>query len=171
VRYVRQAANDPAFLLKAIGESSGELRRLLSGIPRRAMLLAGEGDDDVWTLLGIAAHTRDVELGVNEQLETVLGSHRGGEPRLHHVGLDDIPFREDYVDEDEDEVLEELHYYRRQTSYLLWSCDERDWERAGVHPYRGRVTLLELTRDLYQHDLEHLWQARRMVEALGVRSR
>jgi hypothetical protein len=171
VRYVRQAANDPAFLLKAIGESSGELRRMLAGVPRRAMLMAGDGDDDVWTLLGVAAHVRDVELGVNEQMEAVLGSHRGGEPRLRHVGLDDIPFLEDYADEDEDEVLEELQYYRRQTSYLLWSCDDRDWDRAGLHPYRGRMTLLEITRDLYQHDLEHLWQARRMVEALGVRAR
>jgi hypothetical protein len=170
VRYVRQAANDPAFLLKALGESSGELRRLLHGVPRRAMVRDGEGDDDVWTLLGIAAHMRDIELGVNEQMELVIASHRGGEPRLRHVGLDDIPFREDYVDEDEDEVIEELHYYRRQTSYLLWSCDERDWERAGIHPYRGRVTLLELARDLYQHDLEHLWQARRMVDALGTRT-
>ena len=34
------------------------------------------------------------------------------------------------------------------------------------HPYRGRVTLLELTREMYQHDLEHLWQTRRMIEAL-----
>jgi hypothetical protein len=170
MRYVRQAANDPAFLLKALGESSGELRRLLYGIPHRAMLLPGDGDDEVWSLLGIAAHMRDVELGVNEQMECILSS-RAPEPRLRHVGVDDIPFHEDYDDEDEDEVLEELHYYRRQTSYLLWSCDESDWERAGVHPYRGRVTLVELTRDLYQHDLEHLWQARRMVDALEARSR
>jgi hypothetical protein len=170
MRYVRQAANDPAFLLKALGESSGELRRLLYGLPRRAMLLSGEGDDDVWTLLGIAAHMRDVELGVNEQMELILASG-ARECRLRHVGIDDIPFREDYADEDEDEVIEELHYYRRQTTYLLWSCDERDWERRGDHPYRGPLTLLELARDLYQHDLEHLWQARRMVDALEMRRR
>jgi hypothetical protein len=171
VRYVRRAANDPAFLLKALGESSGELRRLLHGLPRRALLLPGDADDDVWSLLGIITHMRDVELGVHGQMETILTAYRAGEPRLRHVGIDDIPFREDYEDEDEDEVLEELHYYRRQTSYLLWSCDDGDWDRAGIHPYRGRLTLLDLARDLYQHDLEHLWQARRMVEALGMRSR
>ena len=170
MRYVRQAANDPAFLLKALGESSGELRRLLHGIPRRAMLRPGDGDDDCWTLLGIAAHMRDVELGVNEQMETILSSH-GRDLRLRHVGIDDIPFLEDYADEDDEEVLEELHYYRRQTSYLLWSCDGRDWERSATHPYRGTVTLLELARDLYQHDLEHLWQARRMVDVLRAQQR
>jgi hypothetical protein len=103
-------------------------------------------------------------------MEAVIASRRG-ETRLRHVGLDDIPFLEDYADEDGEEVLEELHYYRRQTTYLLWSCDDRDWERCGVHPYRGPLTLLELARDLYQHDLEHLWQARRMVEALRISRR
>jgi hypothetical protein len=170
VRYVRQAANDPAFLMKALGESSGELRRLLYDTPRGALRVPGEGDDDVWTLLGIATHMRDVELGVNEQMEAVIAARRG-ETRLRHVGLDDIPFLEDYADEDGEEVLEELHYYRRQTTYLLWSCDDHDWERCGVHPYRGPLTLLELARDLYQHDLEHLWQARRMVEALRISRR
>ena len=53
--------------------------------------------------------------------------------------------------------------------YLLWSADERDWARVGLHPYRGEVTLLDLVRDLYQHDLEHLWQAKRMAEGLPAR--
>jgi len=30
------------------------------------------------------------------------------------------------------------------------------------------VTVLELAREMYQHDLEHLWQARRMMDRLAA---
>ena len=169
VRYVRQAGSDPSFLLKALGEASGELRHALEGVRRAGLLVPGEGRDEDWTLLAIACHMRDVELGVNEQLQAIIS--RRGEPPIRHVDIDDIPFRQDYADEDKDEVLEEFYYYRRQTAYTLWDISEREWERAGIHPYRGRVTVLDLGRELYQHDLEHLWQVRRMVEALGAARR
>jgi hypothetical protein len=166
VRYVRQAGSDPSFLLKALGEASGELRHLLEGLRRKELLAEGTDPDDGWTLLGIACHMRDVELGVYEQIATIAG--KGGEPEIVHVDIDDIPFRADYEDEDEDEVLGEFHYYRRQTAYQLWDISEPEWERAGVSRYRGRMTIMELVRELYQHDLQHLWQARRMVEALAA---
>jgi hypothetical protein len=38
-----------------------------------------------------------------------------------------------------------------------------------VHPYRGRVSVYDIAREIHQHDLEHLYQARRLREA--VRSR
>lgn len=166
---MRQAGTDPSFLLKALGEASGELRQALHGLPRRALLAPGAGQDDGWCLLALAVHVRDVELGVHGQFETIL--RRRGEPAIPHVDIDNIPFPEDLEGEDEDEVLEEFHYYRRQTAYTLWDCAESDWERAGISPYRGRMTILELTRDLYQHDLGHLWQARRMVDALAAARR
>jgi hypothetical protein len=39
---------------------------------------------------------------------------------------------------------------------------DRDFERTAVHPYRGEVTLGQIARELAQHDLEHLWQVRRL---------
>jgi hypothetical protein len=46
-----------------------------------------------------------------------------------------------------------------------------EWERAGMDPYRGRMTVLEIARETYRHDLEHLWQARRMMDALKSAAR
>ena len=169
VRYVRQAGSDPAFLLKALSEASGELRQTFYGIRRRQLMMPGEPPDEDWCLLALAVHMRDVELGVYRQFETII---RGGrEPEIRHVDIDDIPLPDDYRDEDPDEVVDEFHYYRKQTAYLLWDLPERAWQLAGTHPYRGPVTILQLTRELYQHDLEHLWQARRMVAGLAERSR
>jgi hypothetical protein len=79
--------------------------------------------------------------------------------------MDDIPFAEDYDEADDEELLDEFHYFRRRTTYLLWDLGEEEWTRGGMHPYRGRITVMDIARELYQHDLEHLWQARRIVDA------
>lgn len=163
MQYVRKAGSDPAFLVKAMGEASGELRQAISGLARRRLLIPGCDPDHGWTLLGILAHARDVELGVAEQIEAIISRR---EPPIPTVDLDDIPLLEEYEDEDEDELLQEFHYYRRSVTYSLWDLPELAWERGGLHRYRGRITLMQIARELYQHDLEHLWQARRMIEAL-----
>jgi len=168
MKYVREAGSDPSFLLKALSEASGELQRAFYGLTPRQLMVPGVGQDDGWRLLAIPMHMRDVEKGVNRQYECIL--HRR-ESDIPHVDLDDIPFEEDYCEEDEEELLEEFHYLRRRTSYMLWDLSPGEWERGGVHPYRGRMTVLQIARETYQHDLEHLWQARRMVEALKTATR
>jgi len=164
MRYVRQAGSDPSFLLKAMGEAAGELQRAFHGVSERELQREGTGTDEGWCLLAIPFHMRQVEQGIQRQLELMLN---GCEPEIRHVDLDDIPFREDYIEEDVEELLEEFHYLRRETTFMFWGIDERDWERVGIHPYRGRISVVEIAREVYQHDLEHLWQARRMIDRLG----
>lgn len=165
MREVRQAGSDPSFLLKALSEGSGELRRALYGLGRRELLAPGENPDDGWTLLAIPYHLLQVERGILGQYHAILGGMGRGE--LEHVDLDDIPFEDDYRNEDDEFLLDEFHHLRRKTSYLLWDLMPSEWERSGEHPYRGPMTVLEITREVYQHDLEHLWQARRMLASLA----
>ena len=168
MKYVRQAGSDPSFLLKALSEASGELQRSFYGLTPRQLMTPGEGIDEGWHLLAIPYHMRETEKGIQRQYERML---RGRETDIPHVDFDDIPFREDYCEEDEEELLEEFHYLRRRTSYMLWDLGPSDWERAGIHPYRGRMTVMQIVRETYQHDLEHLWQTRRMVDALAAHAR
>ena len=169
VRYVSEAGADPSFLLKALGEANGELRRSLYSLPRRSLLLEGDGKDEGWCLMGIAVHLRDTEIGVAEQIETIINSpnSRTAEPDLRHVDIDDIPLITDCADEDAEDALEDYRFYRRHTTYQLWDISTAEWSRAGVQQFRGRRTITEIARELYQHDLEHLWQAQRMIEALA----
>ncbi|MBI5947922.1 MAG: DinB family protein [Chloroflexi bacterium] len=168
MRYVRQAGSDPSFLLKALGEASGEFRREFHGLRYRDLLVPAPAPDDGWTMLGLAVHVREVEAGVVDQVRTLL--HRRN-AEIRAVDLDDVPLLEDYDGEDAEEVLEDYHDLRQRLTYSLWDVDADDWYREGIHPYRGPVKLLDLTRELYQHDLEHLWQARRMVLALAESAR
>lgn len=164
MREIRQAGNDPAFLLKALGEASGEFRRTFDGLRRRDLLRKGAGFDDCWCLLSIAVHMRDTEGGLARQLE-LMTSRR--EPEIPHVDLDSVPLDSDWHGADAEDVLDDFAYHRRRSSYLLWDLLPSDWERAGVHPFRGRLTVLDVARDMYQHDLEHLWQARRILDAFA----
>jgi hypothetical protein len=163
MRPVRKAADDPRFLLKALGEASGELRRSIEGLPLGMLLEVASGADDGWCLMSIAVHMRNVERGTMSQVEGILS--RPGD-RIKAVDLDDIPLLEEYDDEDEEEVFAEFSYLRRQLTYRLWEAMEPEWRQSGHHPYRGDVTLVQLIRELYQHDLQHLWQAHRMINAL-----
>ena len=165
---VRRAADDPRFLLKALGEASGELRRAIEGLPPGMLLETGRGADDGWCLMSLAVHVRKVEQGTLKQVERILSSPGD---RIEAVDLDDIPLAEDYDDEDEEDVFAEFSYLRRQLTYTLWEAMEREWRQTGHHPYRGDVTVFQLVRELYQHDLEHLWQAHRMLEALRPAAR
>lgn len=166
VRYVRQAGTDPSFLVKALGEAAGELRRAVEDLRQPQLLAPGTGVDEDWTLLGVIVHVRDVERGIHDQLEPMVRWRRRSEPEIPHVDLDDIPLLEDYRGENATHALYGFCNLRQHTTYALWDIEESGWERAGIHPYRGRMTVTDLMRELYRHDLEHLWQVRRMLEAL-----
>ena len=168
MRPVRKAADDPRFLLKALGEASGELRRAIEGQPLGILLELGNGTDDGWCLMSLSVHMRNVEWGTLRQVESILS--RPGD-RIEAVDLDDIPLLEEYDDEDEENVFAEFSYLRRQLTYTLWEAMEREWRQSGHHPYRGDVTVFQLVRELYQHDLEHLWQTHRMMESLKAARR
>lgn len=163
MQYVRRAGNDPSFLLKALREAAGELSRALYGISRREARVHGTGADDLWTLLAIPYHLRETEHGLLRQYQAITRWH---DPEIDAVDFDDIPMEEDYRDEDLGELIEDFRELRHTSSYLLWDLLPSEWDRAGIHPYRGRVTLLDIVRETYQHDLEHLWQAQRMMEAM-----
>ena len=42
--------------------------------------------------------------------------------------------------------------------------DQDDWERRGVHPYLGPLSILQCAREMSEHDLSHLWQLRRLCD-------
>jgi hypothetical protein len=163
MQYVRRAGNDPSFLLKALREASGELSRSVSGLSRREARIPATGSDEGWTMLAIPYHLRETESGLIRQYQAIT---RWRDPEIDNVDLDDIPFEEDYRDEHLGDLIDEFRELRHTSSYLLWDLLPSEWEKAGIHPYRGRITILEIVREVYQHDLAHLWQAQRMLEAM-----
>lgn len=154
--------NESRWLLKALREGAHELESQLWGLD--------EGDlrrrlpDDSWSLKEIAAHMRDCEEQFLNSLELIAYQDA---PRIAAFDADALVMERDYRDVDLYEVLERFESLRHQTVSLLWSLEPDDWERSGNHQYLGPVSIARLTREQNEHDLEHLWEARRLRAALG----
>ena len=157
------------WVLKALREAGNSLLSELHGLDDDA--LCRRPSEDEWCLKEIAAHVRDAEELSLLQMTSII------EQPLRPVpvwDVDVLPAERDYRAEDLAGLLLEFRNLRRETTSLLWSVSDRQWQRQATHPYRGEITLGTLARELTQHDLEHLWQVRRLKFSLfgaAVRSR
>jgi hypothetical protein len=149
------------WVLKALREAGDELIDQFYGASEDE--LRGRPQDDEWSLKEIAAHLRDNEELALEQIRLMAGEE---EPELPARDVDALPLERDYRSADVQELLSAFAGFRRQTYRLLSSLAPEDWGRCGRHPYRGEVTIAQFARELAEHDLGHLWQARRLREAL-----
>jgi hypothetical protein len=162
---VYEADSSPRrFLLKAIRESTGELYGQLAHIGEAGLRWRPAPGE--WCLKEIAAHLRDAEQLHQRQIELIVSRD---EPRLPDEPIDVLPSERDYREQPLRQFLEDYEAAREETVWMLRMLDEDDWQRAGLHPYRGRITLIDLVREIHEHDLDHLYQARRLRESLPRR--
>ena len=149
--------------MKALREAGGTLVSEFAGLDEAA--LRHRPAEDELSLKEIAAHLRDAEELALSQLTT---ASEEPDKRLPVWDIDVLPFERDYRDVDLRGVLGEVRNLRRQTTALLWMLRDWDWKREVTHPYRGEITIVMIARELAQHDLEHLWQVRRLKHALAA---
>ncbi|HXG42600.1 MAG TPA: DinB family protein [Dehalococcoidia bacterium] len=150
---------DHDFLLKALREAGDQLLEELLELGEAA--LAFRPSPDEWSLKEVLGHLRDAQALALEQVQAALA----GRP-LPHRDLDALPQERGYQDQDVGALAEEMAGLRRRLLHLLWSLSDEEWQRPCRHPLRGTVTVAQLVRELAQHDLEHLWQVRRLKALL-----
>ena len=150
------------WLMKAVREAAGELYGQFSGIRERD--LRWRPREDEWCLKELAAHLRDAEQLYQKQIELISNLR---DPRLPYEAVDVLPSERDYRSEDADQLLNEFAYARDETVWLLRMLDDEGWERCGIHPYRNRISIYDIVREMHEHDLEHLYQARRLREMVS----
>jgi hypothetical protein len=154
--------SDPqGWTLKALREAGNSLVSELYGLDERT--LRRRPTDGDWSLKEIAAHMRDAEDLALKQMTAIIERRRGALPAWD---VDLLPLERDYRSQPLEGFLDNFRALRRETTRLLWSITDADWSTPARHPYRGEVTLGEIAHDLAQHDLEHLWQVRRLKNDL-----
>ncbi len=156
---------DRRWLMKAVREMAGELYRQLSGVNEKGFRWQPAPSE--WCLKEIAAHVRDAELLYQRQIETIVYGQT--QRRLPHEPLDLLPAERGYRDERMQDFLYEFEAAREETLWMLYTLDDDDWHRTGLHPYRGEISVYDIARELHEHDLQHLNQARITREALDKR--
>jgi hypothetical protein len=153
--------DEARWLLKALREAAHELEAQLWGLDEDE--LRWRPAADAWCLKEIAAHLRDCEEHFVEAVELIAVRHA---PRIPALDADVLVLERDYRETDVQETLHSFAYLRERSVILLWSLEPDDWERTAIHPWRGPVSVRQLAREQTEHDLEHLWQARRLREAI-----
>ena len=156
--------NESRWLLKALRETARELESQLWGLEEEE--LRWRSSDDAWALKEIVAHVRDCEEHFLQSLELIAFQDQA---RIPAFDADGLVLDRDYRESDLYEALERFEQLRHRTVNLLWSLAPEDWERTGLHRYLGPVSVARLARGQHEHDLEHLWQARRLRQALAAR--
>lgn len=156
--------SDPqGWTLKALREAGNSLVSELHGLDEPT--LRQRPADGDWSLKEIAAHMRDAEDLALKQMTAIIERRRGALPAWD---IDLFPLERDYRSQDLDNLLAGFRALRRETTQLLWDITDSDWSALANHPFRGEITLGEIARELAQHDLEHLWQVRRLKNDLGA---
>lgn len=152
------------WLLKALRESGSCLLSELYGLDEEDLRWRPvEGE---WCLKEIAAHARDSEELALAQFEAFTSP---SERRLPAWDVEVLPEERSYQDGDIEEYVDAFRSLRREVTFALWTVSDDGWSRPAEHPYQGTVTLTEIVRELARHDLEHLWQVRRIKAQLSER--
>ena len=163
--------DESRWLLKALRETAHEFESQLWGLDEADLRwrLSGDTDDadGGWCLKEIAAHLGDCEDHLLQSLELIVHQET---PRIAALDADALVLEHDYRQLDLYEQLERFDYLRQRTVNLLWSLMPEDCERTGLHPYQGAMSVLRLVHEQNEYDLEHLWQARRLRQALAERA-
>jgi hypothetical protein len=152
------------WLIKAVSEMAGELYQQFAGVDEIGLRYRPLARD--WCLKELAGHLRDAEHLYQRQIDLI--AHGRGDP-LPFEPIDLLPEERDYRDEPLRRFLQDYSDMREETVWLLYSLEEEQWSMTGSHPYRGEVSIYDIARELHEHDLDHLVQARRLRDAVNRR--
>ena len=158
----RQYGSNRRWVIKALREVPYSIAREAEGVSNRDA--RQQTDADEWSMAEILGYLRDAEKEDLASARAIL--RRDGariEERRAHYG----PLEHDYRSEHADELVQDYWELREELVWLLRDRDD-EWERAGTHPYRGRVTLDRLVHEVNERDLDVLWRLQRVRDALGI---
>lgn len=116
-------------------------------------------------MLEIACHLRDVEQLFVERYGKIANHDR---PALWMMNQDELAAALKYNEDDPTAVLREFRALRQETVTLLGALAHQSWQRIGLHPKRGEVTIAAHADLHVNHDTNHLNQIRTLRERFGV---
>jgi hypothetical protein len=154
------------WLLKALRETAHAMESLLWNVDDD--VLGRRPRDDEWSCKELINHMTEMERRYIDWLESIV---RLDEPAIPAFDGDSIEPLTPVEQQDVFDTMDEFSTLRRKSVYLLWSLDDADWNRRGIHPYVGPLSVTQVAREMNEHDLSHLWQLRRLCdvfEALSV---
>ena len=110
---------------------------------------------DGWSIRDVLVHLADSEIVGAFRFRLVLAED---EPTLPVYDQDRWKRRLHYIWRSPEAALSLFQQTRFSTAEMLQQCDAAAWQRIGVHPERGRLTLADLLETYTAHVDTHVAQ-------------
>ena len=144
--------------LGRLARGAEEIAAAIAGQPEA--LLARRPDVKNWCAKEVACHLRDTEEFFMQRFQTAAAMD---EPKFLPVDPDRWAAERQYIRNDATEALAAFRRRREETLTYLRGLAAAGWQRGGVHPTRGRMTVNDFATLMVVHDDNHLDQIRRAL--------
>jgi hypothetical protein len=142
------------------GRKSGAiLNAIVAGVDQAAAIGSRDGADG-WTTLEVLCHLRDYELLWQERVGLTI---REETPKLPGFDVAGLVISNDYINQDFAQILAERNALRADSLALLATLDDATWDRTGIHPSRGEMSIAAQAQQLTNHDVDHIEQIARIL--------
>jgi uncharacterized damage-inducible protein DinB len=145
-------------LLARLEKGPAELARVLAGLSGEALRRRPDGDS--WSIVEIVCHLRDVDTLFGERMTKAAFSAE--RPAFGTMDNERVAAALRYREADAAAALKEWRRRRADTLTLLRALPPPAWQRAGLHPTRGEITIERLAQILADHDARHTERVREL---------
>ena len=124
--------------------------------------LSRRPDATNWAAKEVVCHLRDTEESFGGRFEQILAMDI--DPTLGSPSADRLAEERQYLCNDAAEAVGAFRKRRAETLETFGQLAPAQWEKGGIHPVRGRITLDNFLSLMAWHDDNHLDQLKRALE-------
>ena len=125
-------------------------------------LLCRRPDAKNWAAKEVICHLRDTEEAFGARMEQILAMDV--DPKLVATNPDRWAEERQYLTNDASAALAAFRQRRAEASETFGKLTPAQWEKGGIHPVLGRITLDGILSVMAWHDDNHLDQLTRALQ-------
>jgi uncharacterized damage-inducible protein DinB len=125
-------------------------------------VLARRPDGKNWAAKEVVCHLRDAEEAFTTRFDLILAMD--ADPKLVGPSADRMAEERQYLRNDAVEAISAFRRRREENVEFLKKLTPPQWDKGGIHPVRGRMSIDTFLTLMAWHDDNHLDQLQRALE-------
>jgi uncharacterized damage-inducible protein DinB len=146
--------------IQRLTRTADELAAAIKG--QSEAVLARRPDAKNWAAKEVVCHLRDAEEAFASRFEQIMAMDV--DPKLTGPGADRMAEERQYLRNDAAEALAAFRRRRQETVQFFGTLTPAQWDKGGVHPVRGRISVDGFLALMAWHDDNHLDQLKRALD-------
>ena len=146
--------------MQRLTRTADELAAAIKG--QSDTVLSRRPDAKNWAAKEVVCHLRDTEEMFNTRFEQILAMDT--DPKLTGPGADRMAEERQYLRNDASEAGTAFRKRRQETLEFFGKLTPAQWDKGGIHPVRGRITIDGFLTLMAWHDDNHLDQLKRALD-------